>query len=220
MAKRVIYFDLDRTLINTDQLILDTRKELGKIGVDEEEEAKFHQAYVAQLASSTDFDPQKFITYLAENLSGHPDYKALHQAFFKPDPYILNVYPEVMSVLEQFGADGYTLCLYSEGNYFWQKKKLELSGLADFFSTHDERIFERKTEQKNVEKLIENSWVVDDNHQMIQSMLGYDHPLKVVWLNRNTTQTSHLVPTVFTLSGFQEMVHTAHEQSLTNQRAN
>ena len=112
--KPLILFDIDETLINTDQLRILQRKTLADtLQKSDEDIANCFIEYYGDLEKTSDFDPDEFLAFASEKF-GFPLEK-LKDAFFQPTNFQMVLYPEVVETLANLRNKGYTLGIYSQG---------------------------------------------------------------------------------------------------------
>lgn len=179
--KPVILFDIDGTLFNTRNCFgeLVTPLLAEALGVENEDVQQVTDDYKASLAKYSDFDPIRYLDWLHEEYGG--DRAQLEKLYFKPEFYQRAVFADVIPTLEQL-KDTHTLGIYSEGFEFFQRQKLELSGLAPWFDPDFTYILHRKLEPEILEKVPE-SIIVDDREDVVSELLIFTH-INPIWINR------------------------------------
>jgi hypothetical protein len=76
---------------------------------------------------------------------------------------------------------------FSEGAEAWQKKKLELTGINEFFDTEYMIIKRRKMNPESIKEIPFGAMVVDDKKTVIGTLKQLRPDLKLVWINRDSS---------------------------------
>lgn len=183
MEKPRIYLDLDRTLFDTVGSGENYRVALEAIGVSTVEYNRIYNEYKSTLESSTDFDPEKVLDLLAENLNINRE--KLAQSFWREDNFML--FPEVRTTLKKLSRI-YDLILFSEGTKNWQLAKIEKTEIQEYFDLKASLIERRKMNPKVIEKISQGATVVDDKKGVIEQLDTQRPDLSLVWINRNNEE--------------------------------
>ena len=183
MEKPRIYLDLDRTLFDTVGSGQNYRVALKAIGVSTVEYDRIYNEYKSTLESSTDFDPEKVLDLLAENLNINRE--ELAQNFWKKDNFVL--FPKTMETLEKLSQNN-DLRLFSEGNKNWQKGKIEKTEIGKFFDLEASLIEKRKLSPEVVAEIAQGAVVIDDKKEVIEQLASQRPDLHLVWINRNNEE--------------------------------
>lgn len=193
----VILFDIDNTLIDTKKLMNSYIKpalfELVRGAKDE-----FQQTcdeYWQTLEKPTLFDPHAFVLHLQDHY--HADLLVLTSRMYNPVFYQQSLFSEVKDTLQKLSSR-YTLGIFSEGNVSFQKRKLELSDIRQFFNDDVMFITDDKANHDFLAPL-PKSIVVEDRLNFIQSLQKYDQ-FQPVWLNRDQHEELMGVQTIKKLS--------------------
>ncbi len=180
MTERLILFDLDKTIFDTNASGKKyTEKLAEKCQVAEEEMGQLIESYRLSLESSTDFDPNELLEEIERRHGVKKE--SLNQVLFDKSNFIL--FPESEDVLKRM-AKRFVLGVYSQGNKNWQKKKLELTGITDLFNPEQVIIERRKTNQRVIDKLPKGIMVVDDRKEVVGRLKQLRPDLRLVWINR------------------------------------
>jgi len=179
----LVYFDLDRTLIDTTALIVAIQNQLATdLGWPLERVQKISREYVKQLDKSSDFE-------LTGIISAYEAAGALRDtveaAYSNSTYYRQSIYSEVTQLLAHLSKLGIPICIFSEGNQEWQTHKLELSGLARFFPEGSRLIFPRKTNAEAVAQLQAESLLIDDNPGVLRQVRLLREDVRCLWIDRN-----------------------------------
>ena len=182
--ERIILFDIDKT-------VFDTRASGKKYGqklaerchVGEEKIKESVESYRSQLESSTDFDPDELLARIETEYGVEKG--NLEQVLFDQSNFIL--FPESGAVLEKLAKTS-TLGLFSEGRQRWQKKKMELTGIARFFDPRYVIVERRKMNEESIKKIPQGSTVIDDKRVVIERLKQLRPDLNLIWINRENEE--------------------------------
>ena len=181
-----IYFDIDKTMIDTKLLMKNCQASLQSTGVESEMFVQVLNKYLATLPNKTFFDPEQFLDLLAKQSQTSKD--VLQEIFWLPANFEHSLFPEVLSVLEALSPKT-KLGTFSQGVSYWQQKKLELSGLTKFFP-EDKRIIESdKLSAEIVGRLKPGAWVIDDKEEVVETLKAARPDLQVFWIVRSEDET-------------------------------
>jgi FMN phosphatase YigB (HAD superfamily) len=195
--QKILLFDIDHTLIDTNKLKIIQLAELFKIsGLRKEYFDKIKNGYIKSLASPIDFSPEDLSTVLSRS-SGKNKAQFLSVFYSSPKVYRESLFAETFIVLESLQKN-YSLGIFSEGKVTFQKIKLKHSGISKFFNPLYVYIFPRKTTDEIFYALPDEAIIVDDNIKKLEFLLK--RPLiKSVWLNRKSKTKHKIIPTIHTL---------------------
>lgn len=201
-----LLFDLDNTLLDTGKLVNQGFKPaiqefLGQSDIDFE---SANEDYWSDLADSTDFDPETYISFLAGRFGKNQT--ELLSLMYQPRWYTESLFSETTAVLTQLRAAGHELGIFSQGIEKYQSKKLELSGLKEFFAPELVFIFDRKLTPQNLVTLPE-SIVVDDRLAVIK-ILNDVPQITPVWLNRKNEDVIENCMKIQSLSELSKLLET------------
>ena len=126
---KLLIFDMDGTLIDTDKVLFETRKEL----------------FLLYKPKDFAIDEEVIRTY-----SGPPIQESIANAFPEKDPnfilkeyrvrtekyydYYLKLYPGEKEILKKLHSEGYILAIATQKNKKMALKSLEMKGICDYFS--------------------------------------------------------------------------------------
>ena len=195
MTKKIILFDMDRTIYDTKSSGEKISQCLAEISQKTVEEIKKIQIdYTSGLESSTDFDPDEFLKEVEKETK--VDLETLNQAFFSSKNFVL--YPEAKEKLNKLLNEGYSLGIFSEGVYEWQMKKLILTGIINYFDKNFIFIGRRKLSEDFIKKLPDGATIIDDKKEVVEK-LGALGRFRVIWINRINDETISGVKTIKSL---------------------
>ncbi|MBQ9265936.1 MAG: HAD family hydrolase [Bacilli bacterium] len=126
---KLLIFDMDGTLIDTDKVLLETWKELFKLYkpsdyvVDEEVVRTFSGPPIQESIAKA--FPEKDQSFILK------EYRARTEKYYD---YYLKIYPGEKEVLERLSKEGYILAIATQKNKKMALKSLEMQGIYDYFS--------------------------------------------------------------------------------------
>jgi hypothetical protein len=187
MQQPQIYFDIDKTMLDTKQLMSNCQNALQGVGVDGAVFATTLNQYLATLPSKTLFDPEVFLDLLANSSQASKD--IVQKKFWLPENFGNALFPEVLATLQTLSSKC-MLGTFSQGVSSWQQKKLDLSGLSEFFPDEEKRIIEsNKLANKVIDRLEKGAWVIDDKEIVVETLEAVRPDLRVFWIVRNDEHT-------------------------------
>jgi len=142
---------------------------------------KVFDSYEEELDSSTDYNPDEFISRISE-ISGKSR-KEIQKIFNDERLWEDVVYKECRETLEKLKGLGYSLGIYSEGFTSYQLAKLRLTGLDEFFEDELLFIHRRKLDDDFIENLPDGVTIVDDKREVIERLNEEDR-FNLVWIDR------------------------------------
>jgi FMN phosphatase YigB (HAD superfamily) len=191
MPEKLILFDIDQTLLNSDRMdpIIDAK--FAKIlGISTSLVQQIAQQYNEGLASFRDFNIKKYCQFFAERLHA-PTYE-LEQVFEQSELYLPCIEQSTKDVLGRLKVR-YSFGIFSEGDPDFQYLKLAKSDLLSFFDARHIYIFPDKTVLKAVHSLPDYSVVVDDSVRVIKALLIYpEKQFRLIKTNQYTDANNDL----------------------------
>jgi FMN phosphatase YigB (HAD superfamily) len=184
MEKKIVYFDFDRTLLNTDALKIEQTKRIAGItnlSIIQIEEGM--RLYVESIKNHLDFTPEGYAEYLSKeygcNLSD------VLKIYITDSNYIGEyLYPEVLGVLEELKKIGYSLGIFSAAMPGPQRLKISRTGVFEFTEEHLIIIDPRKLGIEVLEQLPDGVIIVDDDLQVIEKLQRHSPRFVPIWCNR------------------------------------
>lgn len=183
MAKPLIYFDIDKTLIDTKKMLELVRTSVAVVGVPAELFTETVNQYIQSLDSKTYFDPEHLIRRLVSSADSVEE-NLVRQAFWQQSNFSQALFPEVIQVLNTLQPVT-ELGVFSQGVRYWQEQKLELSTVTSFFPSHSRVISLDKLSQHSLAQLQPNSWVVDDKVEVVEQLRKVRPDLTVLQVRRD-----------------------------------
>lgn len=195
--KNTILFDIDYTLIDCDiikkrpieNIVNNFGIEIGKIN-----EAR--DKYYEGLKSTSDIDPDQLLGVIQKQI-GVPLVE-LKKIYYDPTIYIESLYPGVVETIEKINLEKFQLGVFSEGRDYYQKFKLEASGLLPYFEQKLMFVKRRKKSPQYIRSLPKNSIVVDDRLDVVNVLMesAWVNP---IWINRVDKKVNPDIKTIFNL---------------------
>lgn len=181
MSKEVIFFDLDRTLIDTATINENCKKStLLSSGINGQKYDECFQEYKNTLEHSADFDPNIFLEKMAKDLE--VEKAKLEIGFWNKDNFC--VYPEVFEVLSELAKNN-NMAIFSEGvRDGWQIVKINNTEISKFFDLKISLIERRKLNSEVISKIPFGATVIDDKRVVIEKLYETRPDLKLYWINR------------------------------------
>ncbi len=190
---KVILFDIDYTLINTDLLreafmenlvhILqkDTRSDLGSIA------SALIDIEMQLISEKGRFELNRYLEMIAHKYSMSPNLRGdLEKALTAPEMFKKSVYPEVWDVLKKLKGK-IPAGVFSAGDVDFQHRKLQLSGLSEYLVPAQVNIFERKV--PSIPQLLSkyqnvDLTVVDDRVEALEAIKQQRLNILALWVHR------------------------------------
>lgn len=180
MDKKIILFDFDKTISDTNGFVEKFCFELNRLfSIPKQITLVTFEEYKSKLEFSTDFRPEDFSQDVSKKTG--IDLKLIEECIFNPKNF--PVFEEVRHVLTELSIKN-RLGIFSEGFDDWQKKKIKLSGLWDFFDPDLIIIERRKLSPESINKIPTGAVVIDDKRIVIENLANTRPDLYLVWINR------------------------------------
>ncbi|MFA7301542.1 MAG: HAD hydrolase-like protein [Candidatus Shapirobacteria bacterium] len=177
----VIYFDIDRTLIDSVKLRELTRGGMCKeLNLNREKINVIIDDYIKSLNHKNDFCREDMLEIIRQK-TGHK-YLDLKNTHDKYEYYFESLYDDVINTLEKLKKENNVLGIYSEGHYDYQLDKLMLSGIYKYFDI-DKIIIKRKKLRDEEIKIMGEAIVIDDWVEVIDYLSDFPK-ITPIWLNR------------------------------------
>lgn len=177
---KIILFDLDRTLFDTDWFGVRMRQILEEMtGFKYEVIQARIDVYKNGLESNLWFDFRELVKDFADS---DEEYSKIVHAFVS-DQTAFRVYDDVRDCLSNLKDKGYTLGIFSEGVEWFQEIKLDKIGIRKYLGSELLFIGLNKRTKEFLDQIPEGAVIVDDNPEVIE-VLENDGRFVPVWLNR------------------------------------
>lgn len=204
MEKQIILFDIDNTLFDVNTffnkyLIPVAQKDLG---ISKEEFEKVSQVYKESLEKGTEFNPEGWLIEAKKQLGDRAE--GIIGLFNNPDFFVGSLFTEVIPILNDLKND-YVLGIFSEGVEEWQRKKIELSGINNYFEQEYVSISPNKVSDRVIEWIPAGAVIVDDRADFILELEKKDN-IYPVWLNRELKEAPPNTKVIKDLTGLLPML--------------
>jgi len=181
MDKKVILFDIDKTLLNPYPIMDDLTDEINNKFHKEIDVFEIYDEYVKKLDSSTDFYPKDFLELLSKKTK--ISFSDLNSYFYDPKIWESYIYEGTIDFLNKIKFN-FNLGIFSEGFRSFQNKKLKMSKLDIFFREDLIFISRRKLDDAFLKTIPEKSIIIDDKKEVIKKLRDFGK-FDVIWINRN-----------------------------------
>ena len=144
MNNKIILFDIDRTILDTDKVMkIFTEKMLFILGNPNISDfMKVREEYLKQLAYDREFVPEDYIKAISRKFQFSYE-QSLIDVFFDSDSqniYKESVYPEVRDVFKTLTYRKYRLGIFSEGEKKFQNHKFRSLHLGEYLDDQEARL--------------------------------------------------------------------------------
>lgn len=196
-----LLFDIDETLFNSkkflDYVLISFSRILkiphGKI-------VNTVRNYYDTLSDDTKFIPEDFVKFIAK--SHNSPKNLLWENFWNDkDLYLKSIYPNTIKALRD-SSDHFSLGTFSQGILDFQKHKLEMLGIINFFEPELIFVSDNKTSKDFLKNLPKNSFIVEDRVKVIEKLSDF----KPIWINRNSDEKDPRTPTIHSLSELNQLL--------------
>lgn len=196
MDKGTIFFDIDRTLVDSVKIRELTRGGMCReLNLDRDKINIIIDKYISSLGHKNDFCREEMIKVISGETG--IKYEILKTAHDRPEYYREALYDDVEATLKRLKVGGFVLGIYSEGFEEYQMDKLKLSGIYKRFDPEKIIIEKRKLKEEVIEKMGE-AMVVDDNIEVTEYLTGFSK-ITPIWLNRIDKRRDEKIGTIWNL---------------------
>lgn len=186
--KKIILFDIDYTLFDTDKFRDLTYPSLMNL-LEQEDLPQYHEkVHLIEhtLISKGGYEPVTFANLLAEALQLKPKREEIERIFYDIALYDVCLYPEVKNILENLEKrNGVILGIISKGETSFQKRKI--SAVRTYFQSHNVHISLNKfdlipTVLQKYQK--DTLYVVDDSAPFLDNVKKTDKSVVTVLVEK------------------------------------
>ncbi len=186
--KKIILFDIDYTLFDTDKFRDITYPQLMNL-LEQEDTEKYHQKVMEverELIVRGGYEPVGFAHTLSEALRILPKHHQLEQLFYNATLYETCLYPEDRTVLEKLSErKDCVLGIVSRGEDSFQRRKIQ--AIKSFFS--DDNIFISLTKVDLINKILNQFeglqiFVIDDSAPFLHEFKKTDKSVFVILVEK------------------------------------
>lgn len=196
VKSKTIYFDIDRTLIDSVKIREQTRSEIAQeSGLSREKVEECINEYVSTLAHKNGYSYMEMLRHLSQE-SGI-DIEILRQSHDLPANFVNSLYNDTVKTLTKLKENNNSLGIYSEGWDDYQINKLKLSGIYKFFD-EDKIIISRNKSVFKLVKQMGQAIVIDDWPEVIDYLAQYPQ-ITPIWLNLLDSRNHKTARTVHSL---------------------
>ncbi|MDH5533070.1 MAG: HAD family hydrolase [Candidatus Pacebacteria bacterium] len=186
MEKQIILFDIDKTLFDVDTFF---NKNLWPavekdLGISRAKLDKVSEVYKESISKGTEFDPKGWLKEAKKQLGERA--KGIEELFYNPDFFTSSLFPEVIPTLNNL-RDDFILGVYSEGVDEWQRKKLELGGINNYFDQQYVSISSNKVSEMVLGWIPQKAVIIDDREDFILELAKLDK-VYPIWINRTAKE--------------------------------
>lgn len=181
---KVVLFDIDKTLLQTDLLRVRILKLItlhSNLSLYEVE--KKLKSYLKTLKSNYHFD---FLVFLEVLSLPKGEYELIKNEFEK-NSYIFPKFDDVIPALESLWQKGHKIGIFSEGVPRYQRTKLKNLKIDKYLNSDLVFIVQKKRTAKVLKKLPKDSYIIDDNIDVILYLEKWG-TFNPVLLNRNNSK--------------------------------
>lgn len=194
--KLVILFDIDKTLLNTNQMVNDISTTLTNIIHLPNKHVLFSKSnkYIASLSADREFDPKNFVDNLSKETKFEKPALLLKAFYGESNVYQKNLFPDTLPALKKLSKI-YRLGIYSEGTLKFQHHKLKSLKISNYLEKKYIYIFKNKTSPGIIKQIPSNSVVVDDKEPVVKILNKYNR--YAIWINRLDNRKLINIPTIY-----------------------
>jgi len=205
---KVVFFDFDRTLIDTDLLKTEQTRRIARItSLSEKQVTEGMRLYIESLTDHFQFNPGGYANFLADLYSISSG--DVMKVYLSDSSYISYfVFPEVPRVLTDLKENGWRLGIFSSAVFEHQLHKLKNSGVMKFFEENSIIIHPRKLTPEIVNKVPEGAYVIDDDIDIAAALKRHHAHVIPIWCNRKTNEEHPTIKTVHNLSQLLRWINT------------
>lgn len=177
MDKKIILFDIDRTLFDVDSFEEMVYQKIGEAtGLKKEMINNMRIEFRSKLAG---YNVNDLIDYITQKSNTNLDF--LKESLENKNTYGKYIFSEVKNVLNNLSGKN-KLGLFSNGNYNYQTKKI--SSIINFFEKDLFFITDGKLEDDFVKKIPNETIIVEDDKKITKDLRDLNR-FNILWLNRN-----------------------------------
>jgi len=190
----VILFDIDNTLLDTKAFVKRVFAHMQTVleaehAISAGELSRLKDEYYHGLQASTDFSPEDFVSFLSEEgpvVLGSELQEKLIAFFYEKNTLEQHLFSDVTRNLQRLSV-GNTLGIFSQGIEKYQSKKIDNSGLMNYFDTKYRFVYKRKETPEvlsEIKSKIHGDFSVIDDKFSAVSALAFSGVKPVFFLDR------------------------------------
>ncbi len=183
----LILFDIDSTLIDTKWLIGERVFPAVAAAADVDGHS-FHtlvDRYYQTLDDPTDFNPWDFIAFVSAETGASSE--VLEKAYFDPKLFQAAIYDDVIPTLEALSENkAHNIGIYSQGIERYQRLKLKLGSVMQYFQNSEYQIIEeRKSSLDVLDRIPKGAVLIDDHSRFLKPLAEKRSDLHLYWIYRD-----------------------------------
>ncbi|HTK03218.1 MAG TPA: HAD family hydrolase [Alphaproteobacteria bacterium] len=197
MDKKVLLFDIDRTIFDTDKLLELQYESFAKI-INTPDIEDFHKFWDNTLSGERHITSEERLNLICSEFKIQ-DFDLLSNVYYGNEyKYIYeeSVFPQTKIVLNKL-TEKFRLGIFSEGTEKYQNHKFKSLNLHDYFDKDLVFIFDAKDTQEALVKIPHGAIIVDDKERICQFLT--ENKIRAIWLNKNDDRNSSNFKTIHSL---------------------
>lgn len=198
MNKKVILFDIDRTIFDNEKFKdLKDEQIIKLLNIKNIEEYKnIFKNYYSSLSNTRYYDHNHFIDLVCKKYNFKDKKSILSLTYDNPELYSKSLFPDVNKTLEYLVKKN-KLGIFSEGKSDFQVFKFNALGLNKYFEKDLIFIVDAKDTKEVIDRLPKDVVIVDDKERICDFL--FENNIDCVWLNRKDERKSDKYKTIHTL---------------------
>ena len=198
MKRKIVLFDVDRTLIDADAIEnMIYQKISEQTGLDVNDLKKIKDKYRENLSG---YSVESLIDHISEITGTNLD--VLKEYLNDKSIFKKYIYGDVEKTLEML-KDNFDLGIFSDGFYEYQTKKI--SSILKYFNKDLIFVTDGKLNYEYLNKLPKNAIIIDDLTKVIEKLKS-DTRFKLIWINRITDEKIRGVTTIKNLGELVDLI--------------
>jgi FMN phosphatase YigB (HAD superfamily) len=200
IQKGIVLFDIDRTIFDTDGMIIDLDEALLAIlGYPNTESfKKVEEDYIEILMHDRYFIPEDYVKMLCVKFN-FSDQKKLLDVFYDDKykhVYKDNVFPETIKVISIL-KNKFDFGIFSEGTSKFQNNKFRSMDLNKYFDKDLIFIVDVKDTREVIKRIPKSAIVIDDKEKICKFLTS--NGIRAIWLNKKDDRISDKFQTIHNL---------------------
>lgn len=194
-----IFFDFDRTLIDTDALKAEQAHRIAKITqLSVEDIHAGMRQYIDSIQNHLLFSVEGYAQFLSDLYGVSPG--DVLKIYLTDCNYIADyVFPEVYEVLQTLSENNVEMGIYSTANPGHQRIKVEHSGVLKYIPWHKVVIAPNKLAPEIVAKVPNKVTLIDDDLEVLTTFQRVRPDVEVLWINRKQSTSSFSGKMIYSL---------------------
>lgn len=195
-----ILFDIDGTLFDSKKFAADAWTLISKnFDIPFLKLREVIDSYYLSLGDKTKFNPKDLISAISKQLNA--DKNSMWKIFWENKGlYGDAIFYDTLGALN-FAKKNFNVGVFSQGFFDFQKHKLEMMGVLDYFNPELLFVTTDKSQDKFLKTLPENSIIIEDTYEVVTKLSEF----KPIWINRNSDENDPDIPTIHSLTGLEAL---------------